>query len=217
MTETTRDAGPSHSPEERMHGTRLGTEKVPRCIVSSRSLGYLIVRTRLDRVDEIREPNGILDEKDWNVVSDNVWACQLRSARERSSSEQTYRSYLRRCSWRPSACVFFREQTRDLQPRCKTVDISRRIRAAPGPSYSREADKYWRLLASRVQKRSRSEIAPVTVTGKGAMSSSTPGMDRPFRDLWVAPRQRPGLCMSWMSQMSQTWVLYVLTRSWSKR
>jgi hypothetical protein len=40
--------------------------------MSSSCLGYLIVWARFDRVDEIWEPNGILNEEDRNVVSNNI-------------------------------------------------------------------------------------------------------------------------------------------------
>ena len=73
MTQTTRDAVASHGPEKRVQAARLGAEEVPGRVVGSSSLRDLIVRARLDRVDQVREPDGILDEEDGDVVSDNVW------------------------------------------------------------------------------------------------------------------------------------------------
>lgn len=62
-----------HGPEEGVHGTRLGAEKVPGRVVGGGRLGDLIVGTRLDRVDEIGESDGVLDEEDGDVVADNIW------------------------------------------------------------------------------------------------------------------------------------------------
>ena len=67
------DAMAGHGPEEGVHGARLGAEKVPGGIVGGGGLGDLIVGARLDRVDEVGEPDGVLDEEDGDVVSDNIW------------------------------------------------------------------------------------------------------------------------------------------------
>ncbi len=40
--------------------------------MSSGCLGNFTIRTRLNRVDEIRESDGILDEEHWNIVAHNV-------------------------------------------------------------------------------------------------------------------------------------------------
>jgi hypothetical protein len=55
-----------------MHRRCLLAEEIPRAIVGSGCLGDLIVWPWLDRMDEIWELDGILNEEDWNVVSDNV-------------------------------------------------------------------------------------------------------------------------------------------------
>jgi hypothetical protein len=72
VTETTRDAVPGHGPEQGVQGTRLLAEEVPGRVVSRGRLGDLIVWPWLDGVDQIREPNGILDEENGNVVSNDV-------------------------------------------------------------------------------------------------------------------------------------------------
>lgn len=71
-----------HSPEERVQRTGLLAEEVPGRVMSSRSLGDLVVGAGLDSMDQIREENGILDEEDWNVVADDICSavrrCQSR-------------------------------------------------------------------------------------------------------------------------------------------
>jgi hypothetical protein len=53
-------------------GARLLTEEVPSGVVRGSSLGDLVVATGLDGVNEIREQDGILDEENGNVVSNNI-------------------------------------------------------------------------------------------------------------------------------------------------
>jgi hypothetical protein len=55
-----------------MERTWLATKEVPCGVVCSCALGYLPIRLRLDGVDEIREENGILNEENGDIVSDNV-------------------------------------------------------------------------------------------------------------------------------------------------
>jgi hypothetical protein len=83
MPETSWDSIAGHRPEERVEGTRLLAEKVPRRIVRRRSLRHLAVRAWLDCVDEVRELDGILNEKDRNVVSNNVKVSFIRITVER--------------------------------------------------------------------------------------------------------------------------------------
>jgi len=46
-----RDARAGHGPEEGVHGARLGAEKVPSRVMSSRRLGDFAIRARLNRVN----------------------------------------------------------------------------------------------------------------------------------------------------------------------
>jgi hypothetical protein len=62
----------------------LLAEEVPGRIVSSRALGNLAILSRLDRVDEVRELNGILDEENRNVVADEVKVAFVGVASEQS-------------------------------------------------------------------------------------------------------------------------------------
>ncbi len=71
--------------------------------MGGRCLRDLVVRARLDGVDQVGEPDGVLDEEDGNVVSDNVWFCQSRPRRELSRArfelEYTDQNCPRRCNW----------------------------------------------------------------------------------------------------------------------
>ena len=73
----------------------------------------------------------------------------------------------------------------NLQPGGKPVHISRRVGAASRPGDGREADKHGSLLAGGTQKGRRRQVAPVSVAREGAMSTSTPSMDGPFRNLLI--------------------------------
>jgi hypothetical protein len=42
--------------------------------MSSSGLRNLAVRLWLDRMDQIRELDGILNEEDWDVVSNQIWS-----------------------------------------------------------------------------------------------------------------------------------------------
>jgi hypothetical protein len=66
------DALSRHGPEQGVQSARLLAEEIPSGIVGGGSRWHLAVLLRLDRVNEIRESNGILNEEDGNVVSDNV-------------------------------------------------------------------------------------------------------------------------------------------------
>jgi hypothetical protein len=55
-----------------VHGRRLLAEEIPRAVMSSSSLRDLIVRPRLDCMNEVWELDGILDEEDGDVVADDV-------------------------------------------------------------------------------------------------------------------------------------------------
>ncbi len=72
MSETSGDTKACHSPEKGMKRARLRRKEIPSRVMGSSGLGDLIVRSRLDRVDQIREPDSILDEKDWNIVSHDI-------------------------------------------------------------------------------------------------------------------------------------------------
>ncbi|GMG24939.1 unnamed protein product [Aspergillus oryzae var. brunneus] len=67
-----RDTMAGHGPEQGVQGTGLLAEEVPSRVMGSGSLRDLIVTTRLDSVDEIREKNSVLDEEDGNVVANNI-------------------------------------------------------------------------------------------------------------------------------------------------
>jgi hypothetical protein len=73
MTERPRNTVTSHCPEECVQRTGLLTEEVPSGVMRSGSLRDLIVAARLDSVDQIREKDGILDEENGDVVTDNIY------------------------------------------------------------------------------------------------------------------------------------------------
>jgi hypothetical protein len=55
-----------------VHGAGLLAKEVPGRIVGCCCLGNLAVLLWLDRMDEIRELDSILDKEDGNVVADNI-------------------------------------------------------------------------------------------------------------------------------------------------
>lgn len=74
MAERARNSMARHSPQQGMQRARLLTEEVPRGVMRGSSLRDLTVATRLNGVDQIRELDGILDEENGNVVSNNIYA-----------------------------------------------------------------------------------------------------------------------------------------------
>lgn len=62
-----------HSPEKGMHGRWLLTEEVPGRVVSRCRLRNLRVRLGLYRMDQVWELDGILNEEDRDVVSNDVY------------------------------------------------------------------------------------------------------------------------------------------------
>lgn len=72
MTERPRNTVASHRPKKGVKCTRLLTEEVPSRIVCGSSLGDLVVAAGLDGVNEIREQDGILDEENGDVISNNI-------------------------------------------------------------------------------------------------------------------------------------------------
>ena len=61
-----------HGKEECMKSRGLCAEEIPGRIVGGTGLGNLAVGLGLAGVDQIRELNGILDEEDGNVVSNEI-------------------------------------------------------------------------------------------------------------------------------------------------
>lgn len=97
VTVTARNTISSHGPEQRVQGGRLLAEEVPGRVVSRRRLGDLLVGARLDGVDEVGELNCVLDEKDGDIVANNVKAASksvglppYRPLDSSSSDEVTY-------------------------------------------------------------------------------------------------------------------------------
>lgn len=72
MTVAAHDTKAGHRPEQRVEGTRLGTEEVPSRIVGRSSLRYLVFGTRFDGMNQVGELDSILNEEDGDVVSNDV-------------------------------------------------------------------------------------------------------------------------------------------------
>lgn len=72
VTERTGNSVTRHSPKDGVQGTWLATEEVPGRVMSSLGLGNLIIGTWLNGMDEIGEENSILNEKDGDVVANNI-------------------------------------------------------------------------------------------------------------------------------------------------
>ena len=62
-----------HCPEEGVERTRLLAEEIPCRVMGSSSLRDLFVWTWLDSMDKIWEQDGVLDEENWNVISNDIW------------------------------------------------------------------------------------------------------------------------------------------------
>jgi hypothetical protein len=62
----------AHRPEQSVERRWLLAEKVPSAIMSSSGLGNLAVWPGLDSMDQVREFDGILNEEDGDVVTNNI-------------------------------------------------------------------------------------------------------------------------------------------------
>lgn len=61
-----------HDPHDHVHAFRRQADKVPEVVVGSLSLGEGPVGLLLGGVDQVREFDGILDEEDRDIVTDEV-------------------------------------------------------------------------------------------------------------------------------------------------
>src|SRR5688572_23182294 len=61
-----------HNPHDHMSGFRHERDEIPECVVSGSGLGDLVVRFRFYGMNQIRKLDGVLDEKDGNVIADEV-------------------------------------------------------------------------------------------------------------------------------------------------
>lgn len=72
MSVAPRDTVSGHGPEQGVKSRSLLAEEVPCRVMSGGALRNLTIGGWLDRVNQVRELDGILNEEDGNVVSDNV-------------------------------------------------------------------------------------------------------------------------------------------------
>ena len=70
--EAPRDGAVGHRPHDHVHGLGHQRHEVPERVVRGGGLRDLVVRLRLDRVDEVRELHRVLDEEDRDIVPDEV-------------------------------------------------------------------------------------------------------------------------------------------------
>ena len=61
-----------HQPHEHVRGLGHQRDEVPEGVVGAGRLRHLVMRLGLDRVDQIRELDRVLDEEDRHVVADQV-------------------------------------------------------------------------------------------------------------------------------------------------
>lgn len=73
VAERTGDTVAGHGPEECMQGAGLLREEVPGRVVGGGGLGDFVVTAGLDGVDQVGEEDGVLDEEDGDVVSNQVY------------------------------------------------------------------------------------------------------------------------------------------------
>ena len=71
-TERARDGPVRHHPHDHMHAFRRQTDEIPEIVMCGLGLGEASVGLRLYRMNEVREPDGVLDEENRDVVADDV-------------------------------------------------------------------------------------------------------------------------------------------------
>lgn len=99
MTVGADDAEAGHGPQEGVEGRRLRAEEIPSAVMGSSSLRDFVIWTGLDGMDEIRELNGILDEKYWDIVPDDIWQLLVVSFASCPVCCYAYRNCPHPCSW----------------------------------------------------------------------------------------------------------------------
>lgn len=72
MTVASGNAVATHGPEQGVQRSCLLAEEVPGIVVGGGGLGYLLIRLRLDAVDQIGKLDCVLDEENGDVIADDV-------------------------------------------------------------------------------------------------------------------------------------------------
>ena len=70
--ERTRDGSIGHDPQDHVHALRQERDEIPERVMRRGVLGIAAVRLHLHRMDEIGKLDRVLDEKDGNVIADEV-------------------------------------------------------------------------------------------------------------------------------------------------
>lgn len=146
MTVRADDAEAGHGPHEGVKGRWLRAKEIPRAVMSSGCLRNLIVWTGFHGVNEIRELYGVLNEKHWDVVPNDIWNVSAASFASRSVWCFPYRNCPHQYSWRSHARQLLSmsgvgDPDTDLQSCGEPVHISSQIRTPPGSRNRGEAHK----------------------------------------------------------------------------
>ena len=81
-----RDRSIGHDPEDHVHAFRQERDEIPERVMRRRVLRIAAVGLHFDRMDEIGKLDGILDEEDGNVVSDEVEIALIRVELDREAA-----------------------------------------------------------------------------------------------------------------------------------
>jgi hypothetical protein len=131
------DAVARHGPEQRVQRARLLAEKVPRRIVSRGGLRNFLIGAGLNRVNQVGEEDGILDEEDWDIVANNV--CLGNNMLEEARPE----AHLHGIGIMRTEVSLI-----SIESGCETMDVSSSISAPSAPRNSRKPNKDGCLLPS---------------------------------------------------------------------
>lgn len=163
VTEAAGNAVARHGPEEGVESGGLGAEEVPSGIVGGGGLGNLVVGARLDGVDKVGEADGILDEEDGDVVTDDIEVALIGIAELK----------LTPCSiGEGKGCYVV-----NIQSRGEAVNITGGVGGTPETGNGREADEDRCLLALGAQEGGGGDVGPVAITGEDTVGTGTTGMD----------------------------------------
>lgn len=143
----------------------LLSEEVPCTVMSGGSLWNFAVLLWLDSMNKIRKLYGILDEEDWDVVTNNVEVSLVGIESGSKSVDITSCTKIISDYSNIEEGMLF--SWASLTGFCRTS----------GASNGTKSCEHWCLLSSSSKEGGGRNIGPICVTGEGTMGTSTSGMD----------------------------------------
>jgi hypothetical protein len=170
MAERTWDAMASHEPEHGVKSARLRGEEVIGSSVGGATLGDLGLRLGLDRMNQIRELAGILDEEGGHGHSDNICFIQLVNFGRVGTLRRGWLTVVAFVS---------------VEPGGKSVHITDSVWTSPKALNRGESYKSVCLFPLSTEEIGRGDVGPIAVGSEGSICSYSSGMHNTFGNLII--------------------------------